>query len=79
MNHVNSYGLIRGLQFAGFITQYYGLILDILTLGLNRASEIAGPPSAPNDFLCYQNVKTETSHPIRLYMRYVDRIQIIFR
>ena len=34
MSHTNSYGLIRGLQFASFITQYYGLILDVLILGL---------------------------------------------
>lgn len=36
--HTNSYGLIRGLQFAGFVTQYYGLVLDLLLLGLTRAS-----------------------------------------
>ena len=44
MAHTNSYGLIRGLQFASFIAQYYGLVLDLLLLGLTRASEIAGPP-----------------------------------
>lgn len=44
MAHTNSYGLIRGLQFASFVVQYYGLVLDLLTLGLTRASEIAGPP-----------------------------------
>ena len=44
MAHTNSYGLIRGLQFASFIVQYYGLVLDLLMLGLTRASEIAGPP-----------------------------------
>ena len=44
MAHTNAYGLIRGLQFASFIVQYYGLVLDLLLLGLTRASEIAGPP-----------------------------------
>lgn len=44
MAHTNAYGLIRGLQFASFIMQYYGLILDLLMLGLTRASQIAGPP-----------------------------------
>lgn len=34
MSHTNSYGLIRGLQFASFIFQYYGLILDLLMHGL---------------------------------------------
>ncbi|KRY37981.1 Pre-mRNA-processing-splicing factor 8 [Trichinella spiralis] len=79
MNHTNSYGIIRGLQFASFISQYYGLVLDLLLLGLRRASEIAGPPQCPNDFLTFQDVATETAHPIRLYCRYVDRIWMFFK
>lgn len=79
MNHTNSYGIIRGLQFASFIVQYYGLVLDLLVLGLQRASEMAGPPQMPSDFLTYQDVETESSHPIRLYSRYVDRVHIFFR
>eukprot|EP00123_Amoebidium_parasiticum_P018097 comp24100_c1_seq1/m.43515 comp24100_c1_seq1/g.43515 ORF comp24100_c1_seq1/g.43515 comp24100_c1_seq1/m.43515 type:complete len:2277 (-) comp24100_c1_seq1:626-7456(-) len=79
MNHTNSYGLIRGLQFATFIVQYYGLMLDILLLGLHRASEMAGPPQMPNDFLTYQDMETEVRHPIRLYSRYIDRVHIFFR
>lgn len=46
MAHTNAYGLIRGLQFSSFVVQYYGLVLDLLMLGLTRASEIAGPPQA---------------------------------
>ena len=76
MNHTNSYGIIRGLQFASFIVQYYGLVLDLLVLGLQRASEMAGPPQLPNDFLTYQDVDTEVVHPIRLYSRYIDRVHI---
>ncbi len=34
--------------------QYYGLILDLLLLGLTRASELAGPPQMPNEFLTYR-------------------------
>nr|CAD7443039.1 unnamed protein product [Timema bartmani] len=79
MNHTNSYGIIRGLQFASFIVQYYGLVLDLLVLGLQRASEMAGPPQMPNDFLTFQDVATESAHPIRLYCRYVDRVHIFFR
>ena len=54
MAHTNAYGLIRGLQFASFIVQYYGLVLDLLMLGLTRASEVAGPPqvrAAPSRIL----------------------------
>lgn len=79
MNHVNAYGLIRGLQFASFIYQYYGLILDLLVLGLQRASEMAGPPQMPNDFLQFRDVATEVRHPIRLYSRYIDRFHMVLR
>ncbi|TVY50762.1 Pre-mRNA-processing-splicing factor 8 [Lachnellula cervina] len=79
MNHVNSYGMIRGLQFSAFVFQYYGLVLDLLLLGLQRASEIAGPPQSPNDFLQFRDRETETRHPIRLYTRYIDRIWVFFR
>ncbi|OAA61907.1 pre-mRNA processing splicing factor 8 [Niveomyces insectorum RCEF 264] len=79
MSHVNSYGMIRGLQFSAFVFQYYGLILDLLLLGPQRASEIAGPPQSPNDFLQFQDRATETKHPIRLYMRYIDKIWVFLR
>lgn len=79
MNHTNSYGLIRGLQFASFIFQFYGLVLDLLVLGLTRASEIAGPPEMPNDWLTYKDTPTETKHPIRLYCRYVEKFYMLFR
>ncbi|GJP92278.1 hypothetical protein CBS147320_409 [Aspergillus niger] len=79
MNHTNSYGLIRGLQFSGFVFQYYGLMIDLLLLGLQRASEMAGPPASPNDFLQFRDRATETKHPIRLYTRYVDKIWVFLR
>ncbi|KAJ5615852.1 hypothetical protein N7537_000966 [Penicillium hordei] len=79
MNHTNSYGMIRGLQFSGFVFQYYGLMIDLLLLGLQRASEMAGPPGSPNDFLQFRDRATETRHPIRLYTRYVDKIWVFFR
>ena len=79
MNHINSFGIIRGLQFASFITQFYGLVLDLLILGLRRANEIAGPPQAPNEYLSFTDAATETCHPIRLYCRYIDRVWMFFR
>lgn len=79
MEHVNHYGLLPGLQFAGFIFQYYGLILDLLLLGMTRASELAGPPTLPNKYLTFHDTETETRHPIRLYTRNVDKVYIVFR
>ncbi len=60
MSHVNSYGLIRGLQFSAFVFQYYGLVLDLLILGLQRANEMAGPPNMPNGLFQYRDTATET-------------------
>ncbi|KAK2974421.1 hypothetical protein RJ640_021277 [Escallonia rubra] len=79
MSHTNSYGLIRGLQFASFVVQYYGLVLDLLLLGLTRASEIAGPPHMPNEFITFSDTRVEIRHPIRLYSRYIDKVHILFR
>jgi len=79
MLHTNSYGLIRGLQFGSFIVQYYGLVLDLLVLGLTRASEIAGQPQRPNEYLTFADIETEVSHPIRLYTRYFDKIYMLFK
>lgn len=79
MLHTNSYGLIRGLQFSSFVVQYYGLILDLLMLGLTRASELAGQPNMPNDWLSFGSRAAETRHPIRLYCRYSDKIFVLFK
>jgi len=79
MSHTNSYGLIRGLQFGSFVFQYYALVLDLLVLGLQRATELAGPVGCPNEFMSFTDVETETRHPIRLYCRYIDRIYVVFR
>ncbi len=77
MAHTNAYGLIRGLQFASFVMQYYGLVLDLLMLGLTRATEIAGPPQIPNDFLSFRDTRTQTRHPIRLYTRYINKVSAV--
>ena len=67
MNHTNSYGIVRGLQFSSFIVQYYGLVNDLLVLGLNRASEMAGPPQMPNDFLSFQVILLYLDHDTIFY------------
>lgn len=79
MNHVNQFGLIRGLQFSSFVYQYYCLAIDLLILGLDRATELAGPVQQPNSFLQFKDAATEKSNPIRLYCRYLDKIYMLFR
>ena len=54
-----------GLQFASFMVQYYGLIIDLLVLGMRRASEVAGPPQLPNEFLTFRDVHTEVVAQLR--------------
>jgi hypothetical protein len=70
---------VRGLCFSSFIFQYYGLVLDLLVLGLTRASEIAGPPTLPNDYLTFRDSAVETRHPIRLYTRISDKVYVLLR
>lgn len=78
MSHVNKYGLIKGLQFASFAYQYYGLMIDLLILGKDRATDLAGPVNQPNAFMQFKSRDVETSHPIRLYSRYMDKIHILY-
>lgn len=49
--------------------------MDLLLLGLTRASEIAGPPKMPNEYLTFKDHATEQKHPIRLYTRYMDKVR----
>jgi len=79
MMHTNSYGIIRGLQFSSFVMQYYCLQIDLLTLGLTRAAELAGPPQLPNDFLTFRDPTLATVHPIRMYCRIVDIVYMVLR
>ncbi|KAL3228560.1 Pre-mRNA-splicing factor 8 [Nakaseomyces bracarensis] len=78
MSYVNKCGIIRGLQFASFIYQFYGLVLDLLILGQDRASEIAGEANSPNEFMQYKSELIEQKNPIKYYMRYLDKIYIVF-
>jgi pre-mRNA-processing factor 8 len=75
MQHVNQHGLVRGLQFAGFVLQYYGLAIDLLMLGLERAHEMAGAPLAPHAFLA----APPSPHPIKMYARYFDRVHMVLK
>jgi len=79
MNHTNSYGLLHGLQFSSFLTHFHGLIIDLMIIGLPRAMDLAGPPNKPNDFMAFESPEIETRHPIRAYMRYIDKVFILFK
>ena len=54
MSHTNCYGMLRGLQFSSFIVQYYGLMMDLLLLGIDRANQLAGPHSFPNELFRHE-------------------------
>ncbi|GMM59078.1 U4/U6-U5 snRNP complex subunit [Maudiozyma humilis] len=78
MSYINKYGLIKGHQFSSFIYQYYGLLLDLLILGHDRAMDIAGPPESPNEFMQFKDANVANRHPIRLYSRYLDKVNILY-
>ena len=78
MSYINKYGLLKAHQFSSFVYQFYGLVIDILILGHDRAMDIAGPPDSPNEFMQFKSPSIETKHPIRLYSRYLDKINILF-
>eukprot|EP00767_Chilomastix_cuspidata_P003217 gnl/Chilomastix_cuspidata/3332.p1 GENE.gnl/Chilomastix_cuspidata/3332~~gnl/Chilomastix_cuspidata/3332.p1 ORF type:complete len:3611 (-),score=172.86 gnl/Chilomastix_cuspidata/3332:1097-11722(-) len=79
MTHNNRVGFLKGFQFSSFVAQFYGLVLDLLLIGLQRANDIAGAPEEPNQFLKFPNSATELKHPIRGYMRYFDKVYLIFK
>lgn len=60
-------------------------VLDLLMLGLTRASEIAGPPQLPNEFLTFQvrvataEIVHEMQSPTKLLMTKTGPIKINIR
>lgn len=44
-----------------------------------RALDLAGPSENPNDFMTFKDIETETRSPVRLYLRYIDRIFLVLR
>ena len=76
MSHTNTYGLLRGLQFAPFLYQLWGLMLDLTILGLPRAAEL------DSDSIVASSIFDETTsqeHHIKLYLRYLDKVHIVYR
>ena len=80
MQFTNRVGIIRGLMFAPFLIQYYALLtVDLPLLGLERASQLAGSPQDPNDIMSFASEEDETCHPLRGYVRYVDKVWMLYR
>ena len=50
---------------SAFVFQYYSLVFDSLILGLQHASEMAGPPQGSNNFLQYRD---STPHSLVLLL-----------
>ena len=59
-----TYGIIRGLQFVSFVTQYFGP--QSARLGSLAFIENGQPPLMSNDFLIFKDVANEIAHPIQL-------------
>lgn len=79
MSHDHSFGLIRGFQFSGFVAQYWGLVVDLLLIGTERASQLAGPAMRPNPLFRFSQPQHATCHPLRAYLRYNDQVYLLLR
>ncbi|KAL0204935.1 hypothetical protein P9112_000242 [Eukaryota sp. TZLM1-RC] len=79
MSHTNTVGMVKGLQFASFVFQFYSMVIDLALIGPNRASELLGPVDSPNEFATWHDVEVETKHPLRLYCRDVDTVYMLFK
>lgn len=78
MDFVNSIGLLQGTDVSGFLLQFWGLILDLLFIGLERAADILGNPSSPNEIFSFESEETEGQHPLKMYCRHLDKFHAIF-
>ena len=78
MSHTHGFGLLRGFQFSAFLAQVWGLVIDLMVLGTQRARQLAGLRS-PNHFLQFNIEQHAGCHPIRGYSRYNDQINVLLR
>lgn len=70
MSFTNQVGILRGLQFSSFVIQYYGLMFDLMLLGLPRAHQLfSGFP---------KDKHVQKMHPIMGYMRYIDKVYMVW-
>ncbi|KNH06334.1 pre-mRNA-processing-splicing factor 8-like protein [Perkinsela sp. CCAP 1560/4] len=74
MRFTNNFGLIKGFLFAPFVYQVWALMIDLVILGLARASELAAEENTSGPA-----ASGKSAHPIRMYMRYLDQIHIVYR
>lgn len=72
MTILNRHGLIRGLQFSPFISQYWGLVMDLLLLGVRRAKGFINNNAANNSEIIQK-------HPLKRYLRHNDEIWMLFK
>jgi pre-mRNA-processing factor 8 len=77
MEYIHHFGLIRGYRFASFLAQLWGLPIDLMLIGGRRASQLAGPPSAPHRLFAHASL--QAPHPIKCYQRYNDRIHVLLK
>lgn len=79
MSYINKRGLLKGLQFANFIYQLCGLMVDLDILGSERAIDLAGDVNDLNDFMSFSNLDIEKKDPLRSYVRYFNKIYVFYK
>jgi len=76
MTHLNSFGLLRGLQFSTFLISFTNLIIDFTILGVVRAEEIIKNTQENDSFMKFTNKSFQKAHPVKMYLRVNDEIFI---
>lgn len=79
MSHVNSVGVLRGLQFSGFLLQLAGLAVDLGVIGVDRALDLAGPPQTAHPLMRFDSAETQARHPVVGYFRNLDEAVLVLR
>ena len=77
MTFSNTIGLLQGTDTAGFLMQFWGLVADLLFLGLERA-DFVGDPLNPNEIFSFES-EVEESHPLKMYCRHLENFTAVFR
>nr|BAS01665.1 splicing factor PRP8 [Lotharella vacuolata] len=70
MNYLNKFGIIRGIQFSGFLIQYIGLLLDFSLIGIEKARDLRTET-------LYGSLSTKK--PVLSYIRIYDTIYILLK
>jgi len=78
MSHLNVFGLIRGLQFSSFTISVNNLLLDLLIVGIEKATLQDSLTGLSRANVNNSNYFTD-QHPVLQYYRICDEVFVLFK